>query len=649
MPGCLSKPSKPSNNTPPSRRVNALDGFNNAARREKDGSCQTRGGLRGLLSCLLLSSSHLALTADTVAIGLLSILLHVASDGTTIAGPGLLSPAGVSKRASTSATNTHQRRSSRSNGPGGVRNDSERGVRGGAKRDGDSIALAQAKKRKGESSSPPFACPYWKLNCVTHKDCLQRYYLKDTAAVVQHLDRRHRAPTRCPDCFQVFASRPACDAHIQQQPRCVQVQGPGLATHGVTEDQFEQLRSRRALPNWDNYSQPARWYWIWCVLFGNTPGPSSPYVDSPEVEELAVSPFIFIRLAFRCSAPPYLTFGPAATTDIHSGQLCRRTIAEYRRRHSEQEFLSLIGLSPTGSHSPMDIVDRVMDWGVISRMIPPNQENLTFMTSDTLYVGSAEEYPGPPQQPDEDQHLRQQTAEYQHPPQHPGGYQYLPQQPAAYQHPRQQPIAHWQYPRQQPVAYQHPPQHPGEYQYSSQQPAAYQQPPQQLSASDATPITPHDFDFLLSSFQYDSHPPAATQDFSRVAYANARHDPVISQSYAPTHYAESPLPYQTPPSLQHAFENPSFFSYSPDVLAAQAAFPSTYNTSGTTPTTTPLDYVSSNNLISPTPNAPLPPRPPQRFAVSDAAHAAPPPSDTRLDGAGAAQETTQNHDENPPP
>jgi hypothetical protein len=118
-------------------------------------------------------------------------------------------------------------------------------------------------------------------------ECVEHYYLKDTPAVVQHLERRHTAPIRCPICAEEFVSRSDWNVHIVQRA-CVEA--PAIDVGGVTEDQFTLLRDRKGRPEWRSLSERDRWYVIYDILFPNTPRPASPYVGPTVAELYAVSP-----------------------------------------------------------------------------------------------------------------------------------------------------------------------------------------------------------------------------------------------------------------------------------------------------------------------------------------------------------------------
>ncbi len=123
------------------------------------------------------------------------------------------------------------------------------------------------------------ACPFYKFNSVRYMSCV-RLRLSRIRDVKQHLMRRHRRPTYCPVCGEIFNDSGRCDSHITART-CYPPPG-GVNIEGVTETQSVAL-TRRVDRTLDASSQ---WFSVWDILFPDRCRPQSPYLSLTHFGEL---------------------------------------------------------------------------------------------------------------------------------------------------------------------------------------------------------------------------------------------------------------------------------------------------------------------------------------------------------------------------
>ncbi|CAI4217553.1 unnamed protein product [Parascedosporium putredinis] len=139
------------------------------------------------------------------------------------------------------------------------------------------VAAPDPREADQENDSKKFACPFYKLDPVTHFSCLTRQDLSQTNHVRQHLNRSHVASQQCPTCHITFEKTADWNRHVRG--RGCEPPAAGTSYTNMTADQSDKI-SR--LPR--NYNAKERWYMMWDVLFPGMPRPPSPYVDDIRVE-----------------------------------------------------------------------------------------------------------------------------------------------------------------------------------------------------------------------------------------------------------------------------------------------------------------------------------------------------------------------------
>ncbi|KAH8878582.1 hypothetical protein GQ53DRAFT_93426 [Thozetella sp. PMI_491] len=212
------------------------------------------------------------------------------------------------------------------------------------------------------------ACPCYKYNPIRYLGCLLRNRLTDTAFVVQHLERGHeRQPIHCSTCGTIFQARDACHDHILR----MECERQSFCYDGITENQLRRLRENRR-----TFNEVERWYCLWEVMYPASPRPDSPYVGSPLEEMLSI-----VRRALQ-----------AARHNFPSGNPVAELLGSLAVTFGSSLPYSLVDLSGPISDT---IEEHLLNWSYITSIIP-DQDDLSFLTSDRSIIVSVEPASGLP-------------------------------------------------------------------------------------------------------------------------------------------------------------------------------------------------------------------------------------------------------------
>lgn len=141
--------------------------------------------------------------------------------------------------------------------------------------DNDPGSEPYASESVRDESTFTFACPFYKHDPITYRECLFRHTSTKTNYVKQHLRRHHLPPIHCPICKTVFEAESVRDEHIRLET----CENRDFRFPGLDKAQKEALER---IPR--NESPRERWYRMWAIIFPDEPRPASPYVMDPWIE-----------------------------------------------------------------------------------------------------------------------------------------------------------------------------------------------------------------------------------------------------------------------------------------------------------------------------------------------------------------------------
>ena len=154
--------------------------------------------------------------------------------------------------------------------------------------DGDSeqgSARHPSKRRGGQdlSANKSLACPFWKFDPVSHRECLKREKFLGVNRVKQHLARSHAEDAfSCQRCKAKFEDEDEQERHLQAAADTVCVykqRDPG--DRRITRQQQVAL-SKKSKPGTDR----EQWFAVWRILFPGCQEPQSAYIDTHVSEDL---------------------------------------------------------------------------------------------------------------------------------------------------------------------------------------------------------------------------------------------------------------------------------------------------------------------------------------------------------------------------
>ncbi|KXH30976.1 hypothetical protein CSAL01_08012 [Colletotrichum salicis] len=116
------------------------------------------------------------------------------------------------------------------------------------------------------------ACPFYKLDPITHYLCVAKYKFTAFNRLKQHMKRNHSLKEfYCPLCWEIFLTAAKRDHHIRQE-RCQSRPFPEFML--FTDDEIHQLE--HTVPG--KSSDQEKYFWLWDTFFKAHPRPKSPYV-----------------------------------------------------------------------------------------------------------------------------------------------------------------------------------------------------------------------------------------------------------------------------------------------------------------------------------------------------------------------------------
>jgi hypothetical protein len=132
-----------------------------------------------------------------------------------------------------------------------------------------------------EQSGSTFACPFYRLNPVRHRACIN-LKLTRIRDVKQHIQRRHTLPGFCcPICRERFDSAFQRDDHIRERACTFRDQAVPDFLDCASLDRLKNRANR-------NLSPVEQWQAVWDILFPGTPKPTSPYLGSQIEESISI-------------------------------------------------------------------------------------------------------------------------------------------------------------------------------------------------------------------------------------------------------------------------------------------------------------------------------------------------------------------------
>ncbi|KAK0710696.1 hypothetical protein B0H67DRAFT_583237 [Lasiosphaeris hirsuta] len=132
-----------------------------------------------------------------------------------------------------------------------------------------------------DTKKPLFACPFYKLDPDTYRDC-RRFELSRVKDVKQHLQRKHSPPSYCNRCYKVFGTKESLADHQRGDDPCERRDGP--LPGSISEQQWQKLSQQ-----YQSRGKPVEEQWrdFWRILFPGRDPPRSVYLDNELAETIS--------------------------------------------------------------------------------------------------------------------------------------------------------------------------------------------------------------------------------------------------------------------------------------------------------------------------------------------------------------------------
>ena len=126
------------------------------------------------------------------------------------------------------------------------------------------------------------ACPFWKLDPGTHRECLKREKFLGVNRVKQHLTRSHaEGAFSCQRCKAKFEDEEEQERHLQDVNAVCVYRLRDPRDRRITRKQQAAL-SKKSKPG----THSEQWFAVWRILFPDCQEPQSAYIDSHVSEDL---------------------------------------------------------------------------------------------------------------------------------------------------------------------------------------------------------------------------------------------------------------------------------------------------------------------------------------------------------------------------